>query len=245
MRALLVDDEPLARSELRALLEEDATLTITGEAGNAIEAMQAINQQRPDVVFLDIQMPRISGLELVSMLDPGQMPHIVFVTAFDEHAVRAFEEHAFDYLLKPVSAERLGKTLARLRKTSATAGEAAAPPDYSLLPGQRALRQLPCHGHNRILLLPLDAVESVTARLSGIYLVDTAGQEHFTELTLKTLEEKTPLLRCHRQHLIHPDQIAEIRLNDSGGADIITRSGQSVPVSRRYLKPLKESLGLG
>lgn len=88
---------------------------IIGKAGNALEAIAAINRLHPDVVFLDIQMPQISGLQLLTMLDPERMPHIVFVTAFDEFAVKAFEEHAFDCLLKPVESGRLAKTLARLR----------------------------------------------------------------------------------------------------------------------------------
>ena len=238
MRALLVDDEPLARDELRNLLAA-AGVDVIGEASNAIEAMQQINQLRPDVVFLDIQMPRISGLELVGMLDPERMPFIVFVTAFDEHAVQAFEEHAFDYLLKPVAPARLAKTLARLQKPLTK-----TPPDYSAIAPQQSLKTLPCHRHDRILLLPLNEIEYVIARLSGIYLITKEGNEHYTELTLKTLEEKTCLLRCHRQHLVHPEKIAEIVMQDNGGADLITRSGLSVPVSRRFLKPLKAQLGV-
>lgn len=237
MRILLVDDEPLARAELRSLLAEAGEHEIIGEAGNAIEAMQQINALRPEVVFLDIQMPRLSGLELVAMLDVERMPLIVFVTAFDEHAVQAFEEHAFDYLLKPVEPERLAKTLRRLHKQ-------LQPPDYQLLTACQQLKQLPCHRHDRIVLLPLAEVEAVTAKLSGVYLLDQAGQAHFTELTLKTLEARTPLLRCHRQHLIHPERIAEIILLDNGAGEITTRGGQQVPVSRRYLKSLKEMLGV-
>ncbi|WP_028455584.1 two-component system response regulator BtsR [Chitinilyticum litopenaei] len=239
MQALLVDDEPLARAELRALLAAHPDVTIAAEAGNAIEGMQLINRLNPDVIFLDIQMPKITGIELVSMFDPEHMPRIVFVTAFDEHAIRAFDAHAFDYLLKPVEPERLARTLARLRRA-----QSSAVPDYRPLIELQPLQQLPCHGHNRIVLLPLADVESVTARLSGIYLVDTSGNEHFTELTLKTLEERTPLLRCHRQHLVNPQAIAEIRLVDGGGAELLTRHGRCVPVSRRFLKPLKDALGV-
>ncbi|QZA82549.1 two-component system response regulator BtsR [Deefgea piscis] len=237
MQALLVDDEPLARDELRCLLE-DAGIDVVGESSNAIEAMQMIYRLRPDVVFLDIQMPRISGLELVGMLDPDKIPQIVFVTAFDEHAVKAFEEHAFDYLLKPVLASRLNKTLARLTKQN------GAVLDYQLIAPRQALKQLPCHRHDRILLLPLDEVDYVVARLSGVYLVTQDGTEHFTELTLKVLEEKTGLLRCHRQYLVHPEKVAQIVLGETGGGEVITRAGLNVPVSRRFLKPLKAQLGV-
>ena len=116
LRVLIVDDEPLARENLRILLETQRDIEIVGECGNAVEAIGAVHKLRPDVLFLDIQMPRISGLEMVGMLDPEHRPYIVFLTAFDEYAVKAFEEHAFDYLLKPIEAVRLEKTLARLRQ---------------------------------------------------------------------------------------------------------------------------------
>lgn len=112
LRVLIVDDEPLARENLRVLLQEQPDIEIVGECANAIEAIGAVHKLRPDVLFLDIQMPRISGLEMVGMLDPEHRPYIVFLTAFDEYAVKAFEEHAFDYLLKPIEEKRLEKTSA-------------------------------------------------------------------------------------------------------------------------------------
>ena len=110
LKILIVDDEPLARENLCVLLQPVADVIVAGECENAVEALGAINRLRPDVVFLDIHMPRISGLELVGMIDPERMPHIVFLTAYDEYALQAFEENAFDYLLKPVQASRLEKT---------------------------------------------------------------------------------------------------------------------------------------
>ena len=101
MNVLIVDDEPLARENVRCLLEEHDDIEIMDECANAIEAISVIHKKKPDVVFLDIQMPRITGLEMVRMLDPEDRPYIVFLTAFNEFARQAFEEHAFDYLLKP------------------------------------------------------------------------------------------------------------------------------------------------
>ncbi|CAO3438830.1 Two-component transcriptional response regulator BtsR [Azospirillum doebereinerae] len=238
MKILIVDDEPLAREELRRLLEERPDLTIAGECANAIEAIGAINRQAPDVVFLDIQMPRVSGLEMLSMLDPERMPRIVFLTAHDEYAVQAFEEHAFDYLLKPVDPARLDKTLGYLRRDH-------APQDVGPLREQAPLRQIPCSGLNRIVLLKLDEVECVVSKASGIFVLAADGQERFTELTLHTLQERTPLFRCHRQYLVNADRIKEIRLIDNGLAEILTLGGQTIPVSRRFLGPLKERLGIG
>lgn len=109
IKVLIVDDEPLARENLRILLQEQSDIEIIGECSNAVEAIGAVHKLHPDVLFLDIQMPRISGLEMVGMLDPEHRPYIVFLTAFDEYAVKAFEEHAFDYLLKPIEEARLEK----------------------------------------------------------------------------------------------------------------------------------------
>ena len=125
IRTLIVDDEPYAREELAELLGSDPDIEILGSAANAIEALGLIQRFKPDVVFLDIQMPKLSGMELVAMLDP--LPRIVFVTAFDEYAIQAFEENAFDYLLKPVEPARLAKTLSRLRQDLSPQPVAAQP----------------------------------------------------------------------------------------------------------------------
>lgn len=237
LRVLIVDDEPLARENLRVLLQEQSDIEVVGECANAIEGIGAVHKLRPDVLFLDIQMPRISGLEMVGMLDPEHRPYIVFLTAFDEYAVKAFEEHAFDYLLKPIEEKRLEKTLTRLRQERTAQ-------DVTLLPEhQQPLKFIPCTGHSRIYLLQMDDVAFVSSRLSGVYVTSAEGNEGFTELTLRTLESRTPLIRCHRQYLVNMAHLKEIRLEDNGQAELVLRAGQTVPVSRRYLKSLKEAIG--
>jgi len=152
--------------------------------------------------------------------------------------VKAFEEHAFDYLLKPIEAARLEKTLHRLR-------QARGVQDISLLPeNQQALKFIPCTGHSRIWLLQMDDVAFVSSRMSGVYVTNHEGKEGFTELTLRTLEQRTPLMRCHRQYLVNMAHLQEIRFEDNGQAELLLRDGHTVPVSRRYLKNLKEALGL-
>ncbi len=238
LTVLIVDDEPLARENLRCLLIQDPQIAVVGECANAVEAIGAVHRLHPDVVFLDIQMPRISGLEMVGMIDPACMPYIVFLTAYDEYAVRAFEEHAFDYLLKPIEAPRLEKTLNRLHE---------ARPEQDLLSlrdGETGLKYIPCTGHSHIYLLKTDEVIFANSRLSGVYVTGTEGGECFTELTLKTLENRTPMVRCHRQFLVNMAHLREIRLEESGQAEIALSNGYSVPVSRRYLKSLKQLLGL-
>ena len=222
LTALLIDDEVPSREELKALLATARDIEVVGECANAIEGLAAIHRLRPDVVFLDIQMPRVSGLEMVGMIEASALPQIVFVTAFEAHALQAFEEHAADYLLKPIDPQRLARTLDWLRSGARPALRA-----FPLATGM--LRQIPCMGRNRILLLAVDEVEFVQ-------------RQGVTELSLKILQERTPLIRCHRQYLINPERIAEIELLENGGAEIVTGSGRRVPVSRRHLREMKDRL---
>jgi two-component system LytT family response regulator len=235
MNVLIVDDETPAREEIARLLSRVPDVNIVGQCANAVEALSAINHLHPDVVFLDINMPQISGLELLGMLDPDEMPRVVFLTAYSEYALKAFEQDAYDYLLKPVDPARLDVTLQRLRRDSA--------PVADLAKLATPLRQIPCPGHQRVQLVKVEQVEYVNSTGTGVFLVTTDGVEHFTELTLRTLEERTPLLRCHRQYLVNPEQILEIVFQELGGAEIVTHGGRHVPVSRRLLGELKEKLG--
>lgn len=233
IRVLVVDDEPFARQELISQLAGEKDIQILGQAANAIEALQGINERKPDVVFLDIQMPKVSGMELIGLL-AEPLPRIVFVTAFDDYAIQAFEEQAFDYLLKPVAPDRLAKTLARLRQSLAPqpVRQLAAPPT-----------RLPVFVHNRVKLLPLEEIDFAYSDLGGVHLV--SGSDHYhTQLTLKALEEQTSLIRCHRQYLVAPQALAELRLLEHQLAEILTPAGQTVPVSRRFLPDIKARLGL-
>ncbi len=236
IRVLIVDDEHHAREEIALLCADHPDVEVVGSCGNAIEALRLINRQKPDVVFLDIQMPRISGMELIGMLDAETMPRIVFVTAYDEYAVAAFEENAFDYLLKPLESRRFAKTLARIRKADGARQslQGLDIPEFT---------QIPCFTGNRIRLVKLTEVEYVCCDLSGVHVV-TADGEAYTDMTLSALEEKTDLVRCHRQCLVRLDMVREIKLLDNGLGEILTRSGKTVAVSRRYLRELKERFGL-
>ena len=239
LTALVIDDELFAREELTELLHETGEIQVIDQAGNAIEGLKKINARKPDVVFLDIQMPQITGIELLAMLDPDTMPFVVFVTAFDQYAIQAFEDNAFDYLLKPIDPKRLKKTLCRLLKQHK---KNAQPQDISAL-APCVLEQIPCTGHNRIMIIPAADVECAFSDISGVH-IRTAEQTATSQLTLKTLEEKTDLLRCHRQYLINTKAIKEIKLLENGLAEIVTLNNHTVPVSRRHLKDLKEMLGI-
>jgi len=230
MRALIVDDEVYAREEMEAMLKETGEFTICGKCANAVEAMQAIHRERPDVLFLDVQMPMINGFDLLSMIDAQVMPRVVFVTAHDEYALKAFEENAFDYLLKPVGPERLFKTVEKLKTR-------LNEKDKPVLPGPD-IKKIPCLHSSRIKLVGTAEVEYVRSDGAGVYVVCANG-EFFTELTLQVLENKTALVRCHKQFLVNMDLADEIHLCENMLAEIKTQSGRLVPVSRRYLKILR------
>ena len=235
IRALIVDDEIHAREEFEALLEETDAFSVVGKCANAIEALQAIKREKPEVLFLDIQMPGITGMELLSMIDEEVMPVVVFVTAYDEYALKAFEENAFDYLLKPVEKQRLAKTTAKLRRRLSDRQRVA----YT----GPEIKKIPCVAANRIKLINASDVEYVRSDIAGIYLIGAQG-EFYTELTLKVLEAKTNLIRCHRQFLVNIDKVDEIILQENQAAVIQTCSNKTVPVSRRYLKKIKKQLGI-
>ena len=233
MRALIVDDEIYSREELESMLQETGEFIVSGKCANAVEAIRAINRERPDVLFLDIQMPAINGFELLSMIDEKVMPSVIFVTAYDEYALKAFEENALDYLLKPVEKERLAKTVEKLKKRFALGDKPVfAGPD---------IQKIPCIHSSKIKLIHTSEIEYVRSGESGVYVVCRNG-EFYTDLTLQILENKTPLVRCHKQFLINIDLVDEIILRENMLADIKTKSGRLVPVSRRYLKILRESL---
>ena len=172
-------------------------------------------------------------MEMIAMMDPESMPRIVFSTAYDEYAIKAFEHHAFDYLLKPIEEERLAKTLNRVR------ADLQPQPLNEITPQE--LTHLPCYLGNKLKVLPVSVVEYIFSDLSGIHVATAHSYVH-THLTLKLLEQKTKLTRCHRQYLVSPDAISEIILQDTG-AEVVTHSGTKIPVSRRYLKSLKQHFG--
>jgi two-component system LytT family response regulator len=238
LRALIVDDEIHAREELEALLEETGEFIILGKCANAIEALQSIRRERPEILFLDIQMPVINGFELLGMIDEELMPNVVFVTAYDEYALKAFEENALDYLLKPVEKGRLAKTVQRLKRSVRDGNRPAGV--YGIIP---ELTKIPCLLANRIKLLSPSDVEYVKSDLSGVYVVTDKGN-YYTELTLKVLETRSDFIRCHKQFLVNVDKMDEILLGDNFLAQITTKSGHIVPVSRRHLKRLKEMLAI-
>ncbi|WP_418358647.1 two-component system response regulator BtsR [Shewanella basaltis] len=230
---LIIDDEPFARQEVADLLDKHDDINILGQCANAIEALQQINLLKPDLIFVDIQMPRINGMELIAMLNPEQTSRAVFITAFDEYAIKAFDNNAFDYLLKPIDETRFNRTLDKVRNNM------TPQPMANILPSQ--LPHLPCYSGSKLKVVATADVEFIVSDVGGIHVYSAKGVSH-TQLTLKALEEKTMLFRCHKQYLLSLNAISEIDITDTG-AEVTTHLGAKVPVSRRYLKDLKQLLG--
>ena len=235
IRAMIVDDELYARRSLEAMLSATEEVEVVSVCANALEALQSINRASPDVLFLDVQMPKVTGFQLLSMIGPERMPKVVFVTAFDQFAIKAFEENAIDYLLKPILRERLTLTVEKLKRLA----HDRQPRVYDSPPIER----IPCTGPSCIRLVDVDDVEHVRCSIAGVYVVTPRG-EFLTDLTMQVLESKTHLVRCHRQYLVDAREIEAIVRPEPRAAVLKMRSGREVPVSRRYFAALKQRLGL-
>jgi two-component system LytT family response regulator len=237
VRAVVVDDEPHARRELARLLADAGDVDVVATCANAYEALHAVTTLKPDVLFLDVQMPEVSGFQLLGMIDDDLLPNVVFVTAYDAFALAAFEENALDYLLKPVLPDRLARAMEKVRRFLGAPRRPAAP-------GAELIARVPCSAAQAIRLVDVGDIEFVRSSAAGVYVV-TASGEQFTELTLRVLETRTGVLtRCHKQYLVNLAHVREIVRAPDGGALLRTRSGKEVPVSRRLLLKLKDAFGI-
>jgi two-component system LytT family response regulator len=246
IRALIADDEQPARRKLRELLAREPDVEVVAEAGDGVEAVAAIRAAGPDVVFLDIQMPRLDGFAVIAEIGVAAMPLVVFVTAFDEHALRAFEVHALDYLLKPFAPARFRRLVERVRRQLA---RAPAPADLAerierlladvgtMRPPPELLRQILVErSQGRQALLAVDEIDLV--RADGNYLhFFSAGGEYRRRGTLRELEgrlDPARFLRLNRAEIVRLDAIAELQPWFHGDARVVLRDGSVLRWSRRY-----------
>jgi len=257
LKALIVDDEAPARSELRYLLGEAGGVQIVGEATAAAEALQLISAIEYDVVFLDIEMPGLSGLELATALrDAARPPAVVFVTAYGEHAVKAFEVAAVDYLVKPVELPRLRLALDRIvaglspaaprAETGGAAPPAPAPATWAH--GAAPLDRIPVDRSGRKLLLAGEDILFISAYDDYTY-VHTADGRYLSTLSMNTLQQRLADLgffRTHRSYLVNLRRVKEV-VPMYGGTLLLTlsdRDGTQIPVSRRRAAGFKRVLGM-
>lgn len=246
LRALLVDDEAPARAELRYLLEAAGGVDVVGEAASAAEALQLIEALDYDVVFLDIRMPAMSGVQLAEALATREdRPAVVFVTAYGAHAVKAFEVAAADYLVKPVQAQRLKQTIDRLAAVAGRVDQGAIPRRQD---GHVATDTVPVRKHGHTLLVPAGDILYATAYDNYAYLHTGAGR-YLCTTSLGGLEEKLAprrFLRVHRRYLVNLSHVTRVS-PDYGGGLLLTLDDEDetcIPVSRRRAPKVRKALGL-
>jgi two-component system, LytTR family, response regulator len=240
IRTLIVDDEPLARRRIRALLAAD--FTVVGEAGHGEMAVAMIEDLRPDLVFLDVHMPGMSGIEVIEAVGADVMPLTVFVTAYEAFAVRAFEVRALDYILKPFDDIRFSQVLERVRNHSKGRKHAlslkAAVKDAERLP------RLIARSHGAVRLIAFDDIDWIAG--AGDYVeVYEKGRSHLVNETLSALTNRLPasaFIRVHRSAIVRFDRIREVRPGTHGDGVIRLTGGEEVRFSRRYRQALQDWL---
>lgn len=237
LRALIVDDEPLVRSELAYALRESGEDIRFEECSTALEALARLQSETFDVVFLDIRMPGLSGLEAMQVIDKlPRRPQVAFVTAHDDHAIEAFEHEAVDYLLKPVSAQRLAKTLARVRaRVSEPAAVAPLPP-----------ARFPVDLDGRTMLIPPAEIRYVAAAGHDVTVQTFERAFRYKGTLSECAERLRGLLRVHRAYLVNPQHVLEVRPFFAGTYTLVTDDKQrsEVPVSRAFAKTVRTAFHL-
>jgi two-component system LytT family response regulator len=250
IRALIVDDEVLARRGIRNQLKHAPDVEVVGEAANGRDAVEAIKQKKPDVVFLDVQMPLLDGFGVIETLDLKYIPPaIVFVTAFDEHAIRAFEINALDYLLKPIDPERFQKTLGRVRsQLNNSQANRRDQKLFALLQSLRLkssddagyLQRIPLKQNGRICFLNVNAIDWIHAQGNYVELHTTSGH-HLLRETMDGIETKLDpkmFVRLRRSVIVRIDQIKALHSRAKGEFDVCLKSGREFQSSRRYRRNL-------
>ena len=243
MRVVVIDDEALARRRLKRLLAPHDDVEIAGEAADGEAAARLITTSRPDLVFLDVQMPERDGIAVAQDL-PKPRPAIVFVTAFDHYAVQAFELHAVDYLLKPVTRERLSESLARVRRRGGT-GEMALARLLERFAPRQYLERVPVRSGGRVDLVDAAAIDWIEA--ANNYVVLHAGRSTYVLRSplqdLETSLDPRRFVRIHRSTIVALNRIVRLDTADRGDYDVVLRDGTILTLSRTHKKNLSRILG--
>jgi two-component system LytT family response regulator len=235
LKAVIVDDEPPARMVLKEYLEAHADVVVVAECGNGFEAVKAVADHRPELLFLDIQMPKLDGFEVLELLRGAiDQTAVIFATAFDEYALRAFEVHAVDYLLKPYSQERFDEALSRAR---ARLGEGKPSPPARLAADARparALERVLIRDGAQVHVLPIETVDYVEAQ-DDYAAFHAGGRSYLKEQTLSDLESqlaRSRFVRIHRSYIVNVERISRVELYAKDSRLAILRDGTKLPVSR-------------
>ncbi|PYS47531.1 MAG: DNA-binding response regulator [Acidobacteria bacterium] len=250
IRTVIVDDEPIARRGIRAQLKEEADIEIVAECGNGRDAIKVIEEQKPDLVFLDIQMPELDGFSVIEAINAERLPAVIFVTAYDKYALRAFEVHALDYLLKPFDNERFTKALERARKQI----ERRSLSDLNrrlqsliddLKSNRKYAERLVIKSAGRIFFLNVEEIDWIEAADNYVRL--HAGRDsHLLRETMSSLEgrlDPTQFLRIHRSIIINTRRIKELHPLFHGEYEIVLSNGKRLTSGRNYRNRLQELFG--
>ena len=251
LRTLIVDDEPLARERVRMMLGTHDDVVVIGEFGDGQQAIDAIRQDRPDIVFLDVQMPGVDGFGVLRALEGEALPYVVFVTAYDQYALRAFEVHALDYVLKPFNGERFAQALERARAAIAKRGE-MEPVDTdrlrslvaSLTAEQREKQRIVVKSSGRVFFVKVDDIDWIEAEGNYVRL-HMGPQSHLLRETMKGMEsvlDASQFIRIHRSTIVNADRIRELQPLFHGEYAVILRDGTRLMASRGPDNRLKKLL---
>lgn len=249
IKVLIVDDEPPGRQKIREMVQEEPDVDVIGECTNGIEAVQAIRKQRPDLVFLDVQMPELDGFGVVESLGPA-MPTVIFVTAYDQYALQAFEVHALDYLMKPFDRERFGTALGRARETiSKRKSEEVNERLLSLLQRVKSETKTPdrliIKSGGRVFFLKTGEIDWIEA--AGNYVrLHINNESHLLRETMSGIQKKLDgnfFIRIHRSTFVNLERIKELQPWFHGEYVVVLKDGTQLTMSRSYRSNLPELLG--
>ncbi len=249
LRTLIVDDEPLAREGIRSLLRGDPDVIVIGESGGGWDAVNKIRELQPDLLFLDVQMRELDGFDIIGEIGCDRFPAIVFVTAYDEYALRAFEVNAIDYVLKPPDPDRFAETLKRVRTRAADPNDLKDQITKAVndVVSKRAFSgRLMIRDGGRLLFVKYEDVDWIEA--AGNYLRLHAGAKQYlvreTMATMVNRLDATSFVRIHRSTIVNVDRIKEIKPRLQGGHAVVLLDGKELPLSRTYKEKLFHELDL-
>lgn len=243
MKALIIDDEPLARSIVKEYLSAYPAISVVQECGDGFEGVKAIMQHHPDLIFLDIQMPKINGFEMLELVDP--VPAVIFTTAYDEYAIRAFETHAVDYLLKPFSRERFSRAIQKLQPEEGPQQQTAPlleTASQSPVQSQRIVVKLA----GRIKIIPVQEVAYLEAAddFVKIHTAEGALLKNKTMSHFEQILDPQQFVRIHRSYILNIQQIGRLEQQEKDSYAAVLKSGLVLPVSKTGYTKLKAVLGI-
>jgi two-component system, LytTR family, response regulator len=250
IRTLIVDDEAVARRRIRRLLKTEGDISVVGESGDGRAAIEAIRTLRPDLVFLDVQMPGADGFQVIQAIGAEKMPMVIFVTAYDQHALKAFEVRALDYLLKPFDRDRFREALGRARhhveqQETGDLGRRLLALVKDMRPAAPKTDRLVVKAGGRLFFLRTDEIDWIEA--AGNYARLHVGNEaHLIRETMQSLESRLDserFFRIHRSRIVNMERIQELQPWFNGEYVVILRNGTRLTLSRGYREKLQERLG--